>query len=52
MCNHDWVKVNDVRVCQKCGLTVTRDGKMFFDFRFPGFAQNKKKARRKKKCAN
>ena len=31
MCKHEWTKVNDVRICTKCCLTVTYDGKMFFD---------------------
>ena len=31
ICSHKWSKHNDVSVCVKCGLTVTYDGKMFFD---------------------
>lgn len=32
MCNHIWRTINDVRVCQKCGLTVRRlDGAVVFD---------------------
>lgn len=31
ICGHKWSKHNDVTVCVKCGLTVTYDGKMFFD---------------------
>lgn len=31
MCKHQWVKVNDVYVCKKCGMTRTPDGKIMFD---------------------
>ncbi len=31
MCKHEFVKYNDVKVCQKCGLTFTFDGKVLFD---------------------
>ena len=31
MCAHDMVKVNDVKVCRKCGLTLCPDGRVLFD---------------------
>ena len=31
MCSHKWREINDVRVCIKCGLTITFDGKIIFD---------------------
>lgn len=45
MCNHIWKTVNDVRVCQRCGLTVRRDGgRVIFDRKLPSIGQkgNKK----------
>jgi len=33
MCNHETIKVGEVKVCRKCGLTMI-DGKPFFDRRF------------------
>lgn len=31
MCSHCWKKVNDIKVCINCGLTVTYDNKILFD---------------------
>lgn len=31
MCSHKLKKINDFSVCIKCGLTMTYDGKAFFD---------------------
>lgn len=31
MCRHDWTKLNDVKICRRCGLTVCPDGRAFFD---------------------
>lgn len=32
MCRHLWKVVNDVRVCLRCGMTVSRyDSKVIFD---------------------
>lgn len=44
MCNHLWQKVNDVRVCMKCGLTTTYDGKLLFDKRIVNYKSKRKKA--------
>lgn len=36
MCNHIWKVENDVRVCLRCGLTISRfDGKVIFDRKLP-----------------
>lgn len=36
MCKHVWRMVNDVRVCLRCGLTISRfDGKPIFDRKLP-----------------
>lgn len=46
MCNHIWKTVNDVRVCQRCGLTVRRlDGKVMFDRNLPNAAQKGRKSK-------
>ncbi len=47
MCNHDFVKINDVTVCRKCGLTRTYDGKIFFDKKLPNRKQKKRKKENK-----
>lgn len=47
MCTHgNTVKINDVRVCLKCGLTLTPDNKVIFDRKLPNY-KNKKRKRRK-----
>lgn len=45
MCNHIWKMVNDVRVCLRCGLTVSRfDGKpIAFDRKLPNKLKEDKK---------
>ena len=45
MCGHTWQKVNDVLVCQKCGLTRTYDGKILFDRKIANYRPKKKKKR-------
>ena len=46
MCNHIWKIVNDVRVCVRCGITVSRiDGQIIFDRKLPDVT---KKGKRKK----
>ena len=45
MCSHDWITVNDVKACKRCGLVIMHDGKVFFDRQFP----NRKKRKRKLK---
>lgn len=37
MCRHIWKTINDVRICQRCGMTVRlTDGRVIFDRRLPG----------------
>lgn len=44
MCRHLWRDINDVRVCQRCGMTVrTLDGKVMFDRRFPNAVKKGRK---------
>lgn len=31
MCSHKWLKVNDLDVCTKCGVTRLFNGKILFD---------------------
>lgn len=47
MCNHIWERINDVFVCQKCGLTRTYDGKILFDRKLPNMKLKKRKGKRK-----
>ena len=47
MCNHTFVKFNDVSVCTKCGLTLA-DKKAVFDRKLPSFRFKNKKARKSK----
>ena len=41
MCSHSWVTVNDVKVCTRCGLTRTFDGKYMFDKNLPNYKRGK-----------
>lgn len=46
MCRHVWREINDVRVCQGCGLTVRMvAGKplVMFDRRFPNTVKKGRK---------
>lgn len=48
MCSHsNTKKVNDVRVCLKCGMTVTHDGKILFDKRIVNYANQRRKKQQK-----
>ena len=47
MCNHEFKQINDVRVCQRCGLTVTMDGKIIFDRKIANYKSKKKKRGKK-----
>lgn len=36
MCNHIWKMMNDVRVCLRCGITISIfDGRVIFDRKLP-----------------
>lgn len=43
MCNHKFIKVNDIRVCTKCGVTFTLEGKCVFDRRLIAVLRRKEK---------
>lgn len=44
MCRHIWKTVNSVRVCPRCGLTVSLiDGKVMLDKKLPGTMSRKGK---------
>lgn len=49
LCSHEWLKVNDVWVCLRCGITRLPEGDVMFDRRLPNYKPKKKKARKKKK---
>lgn len=46
MCKHLWQNVGKVRVCLRCGLTVSLvDGRMMIDKELPGLLQRKGKGK-------
>lgn len=46
MCPHtNLKKINDLRVCLNCGLTITNDGKVFIDRRIVNYKPKKQKRR-------
>lgn len=50
MCNHaNTKKVGDLRVCLNCGLTITPDGKVFFDRELPNYSKKRKVKKHGKK---
>ncbi len=49
MCGHEWVTINDVTVCSKCGITFTYDGKVIFDRKLPKYKPNNKRKGKKKR---
>ena len=46
-CPHIWKKVNEVKVCVRCGLTRTYDGRILFDKAL--VAELSRKEKRKKR---
>lgn len=47
MCSHtNTQKINDVRVCLDCGLTMTQDGHFLFDRKIVNYKSKKKKKRK------
>lgn len=47
MCSHLWIQINDIRVCKRCGMTISMlDGKVMFDRNFAN--AGKKKGRKRK----
>lgn len=48
MCSHsNTVKINDVKVCLSCGLTLTHDNKIMFDKKIVNYKFNKRKKEKK-----
>ena len=47
MCSHIWKTVNDIKVCVRCGLTKTFDGRILFDRKIANFNPMKKKKKKK-----
>ena len=46
MCPHtNTRKINDVKVCLNCGMTILPNGKVFFDKKIPNYKQKKRKKR-------
>lgn len=42
MCSHDFKHINDIKVCVRCGLTVPKDGRPFFDREIVAYYQRRK----------
>ena len=49
MCSHSWIRINDVNVCARCGVTRTYDGKILFDRNLPGYKKKVKRNDRNRK---
>lgn len=48
-CSHSQTKkINDLRVCLNCGLTLTNDGKVIFDRKLVNYKPKKRKKGGKK----
>lgn len=43
MCFHNFKKTNDIKVCVKCGLTITYDGRLFYDKALIKYINTKKR---------
>jgi len=49
MCNHLWKVANDVRVCVRCGITISRfDGNIIFDRKLPDIVKRKGRKKNEK----
>lgn len=42
MCSHNLKKINDVKVCIRCGLTIPAGGRPFFDKKIVAYYQRQK----------
>lgn len=49
MCKHEVKKIEDVKVCLRCGMTTLSNGKVIFDKEILKYIGNNKSNRRKKK---
>ena len=43
MCSHNLVKINDMRICTRCGMTVLPNGMVIFDRNLPNYKGKRKK---------
>ena len=43
MCKHVWIKINDICVCKKCGVTRIEDSKIIFDRRLPSYKPKRRR---------
>lgn len=49
MCAHaNTIKVNDVKVCLNCGLTMTPDNKIIFDKKIVNYKPRKQKKQKRR----
>lgn len=49
MCSHsNTKKINGVKVCLNCGLTILPNGQIFFDRKLPNYRPKKNKKRGRK----
>lgn len=47
MCGHVFKTINDVRVCQRCGMTINLiDGRIIFDRKLPSTGRKKGKGQK------
>lgn len=44
ICRHEFIKVNEVIVCKRCGLTRTEDGKIMFDKKIVNYKSKRRKS--------
>lgn len=43
MCKHEFIKINDIIVCKRCGMTKTPGGKIIFDRKVINHKSNRRK---------
>lgn len=48
MCNHAWKKIDEFRICVKCGITKLPSGHLYLDRELPNFKRGKKRNGKKK----
>lgn len=46
-CGHVWKQINDIGICQKCGLIINKKGEVMFDRDYVNYINK----RGGKKCA-
>lgn len=47
MCNHEFVKTDNMRACKKCGLTILNNGRVLFDKEITNYKPKRKKRGKK-----